>query len=268
MTFSFSPKAQLGSSASIALLLVLIAVDYQQFWISTISFIFGWISCQYLVLEQPQQQLPVSDKDASGKHRFTTSANPSLREHFFVLFLLILIGTSSRVVTDTYLDECRTDPLSVLAEDMWDGPAFLDIIIPTIPRPTGATFLIEVLGTYVQTLPLMPGDPLWGRIRVHVINQSQEERRHTVFDAAKQLFGGMNASLFFHERVEEFFSTPYVPRGFPKKVRFHVHPDWAASIWKGVQLGGRYVMLAVRVSDDYVVRPNYFRLKFCILTCS
>lgn len=205
-----------------------------------------------------EKPTPSSSSSASG------SPMPSISALRFGVILLLMIVTRMSSKTVSYSsDVCRNDPVSVLYDEIHSGPAFMDIIIPTVTRPAGATFLIETLGTLVQVLPIVPGVPLFGRVRVHVINQNKPGKPHAVFDAAKTLFAGMNASLFFHDRPAEFFTTPFAPPSFPQQVDFQVHPDWAASIWKVLQLGGSYLMIAVRLAN-----PPSPLLGFLLLTHS
>jgi hypothetical protein len=249
-----------GTFWTTAVAFLLIMIDNQQIWFSLISFVFGSLVFHFLVVDQhelPAYDVPGQDDKPSGKYRAVQPSRLPISRYFIIFFMLCLVGLSSKMLAYRYTDVCRTNPLSALEDELWEDDAFIDIVIPTVPRPTGATFLIETLGTYVQTLPVMPSDPLWGRVRVHVINQSKNGMSHPVFDAAKQLFEPMNSTIFFHNRVEEFFSTPYVPEGFPRTIKYHVHPDWSAVLWKGLQMGGRYIMLAVRPSNpQFHFRPT------------
>ena len=60
------------------------------------------------------------------------------------------------------------------------SPFWLTIGIPTVPRKSGAQYLRRVLESLLEELPLVPGDLLYGRVRVIVMNN--RPGNHTAFD--------------------------------------------------------------------------------------
>lgn len=60
------------------------------------------------------------------------------------------------------------------------GKAWLTVGIPTIPRKTGVDYLTRTLETLLEDLPLDPTDPLYGKVRVLVMNN--RPGNHTVFN--------------------------------------------------------------------------------------
>ncbi len=62
--------------------------------------------------------------------------------------------------------------------------AWLTIGIPTVPRKTGADYLTLTLESLLEELPLDKSDPLYGRVRVLVMNN--RPGNHTVFYKVRQ----------------------------------------------------------------------------------
>lgn len=62
--------------------------------------------------------------------------------------------------------------------------AWLTIGIPTVPRKTGADYLTLTLESLLEELPLDRSDPLYGRVRVLVMNN--RPGNHTVFYKVRQ----------------------------------------------------------------------------------
>ena len=60
------------------------------------------------------------------------------------------------------------------------GRVWLTIGIPTVPRREGADYLTRTLETLLEELPLDVTDPLYGQIRVIIMNN--RPGNHTVFD--------------------------------------------------------------------------------------
>lgn len=60
-----------------------------------------------------------------------------------------------------------------------DRRAWLTIGIPTVPRKTGADYLTLTLESLLEELPLDSSDPLYGRVRVLVMNN--RPGNHSVF---------------------------------------------------------------------------------------
>ena len=63
---------------------------------------------------------------------------------------------------------------ATLEEKVW-----LTVGIPTVPRKTGADYLTRTLETLLDELPADDTDPLYGRVRVLVMNN--RPGNHSVF---------------------------------------------------------------------------------------
>ena len=61
--------------------------------------------------------------------------------------------------------------------------AWLTVGIPTVPRKNGADYLTRTLETLLQELPADDTDPLYGRVRVIVMNN--QPGNHSVFYAMR-----------------------------------------------------------------------------------
>lgn len=61
--------------------------------------------------------------------------------------------------------------------------AWLTVGIPTVPRKTGADYLTRTLETLLEELPADDTDPLYGRVRVLVMNN--RPGNHSVFYAVR-----------------------------------------------------------------------------------
>ncbi len=74
---------------------------------------------------------------------------------------------------------------------------WLTVGIPTVPRKTGADYLTRTLETLLEELPADDTDPLYGRVRVLVMNN--RPGNHSVFYAVRF----PHCSLHLHRRCTE-----------------------------------------------------------------
>ena len=88
------------------------------------------------------------------------------------------------------------------------GRAWLTIGIPTVPRREGADYLTRTLETLLEELPLDAADPLHGRVRVIVMNNSPGA--HPVFTRV---------------RASPLLTLPVISRGSARAYHQHKYDD-------------------------------------------
>lgn len=122
----------------------------------------------------------------------------------------------------------------------------MDIVIPTVPRPEDAPFLLDIIRSLIDGIGLSPEDQMYGKVKIHIIKLTPAE--HKVFDEAREIFGDVEykKSIVFHEYPTFYFQKMY-PTDLPQKLEEDIHPEWAAALWTVLSYsGGRYIQLLVR----------------------
>ena len=84
-----------------------------------------------------------------------------------------------------------------------DAGVWLAVGIPTIARREDEDYLLRTLESYYVQLPSSPSDPLWGRIKIVVMNNHLEGERHAVYEQAerKYLKSARGRAHFDFERI-------------------------------------------------------------------
>ncbi|BDA42972.1 hypothetical protein COCOBI_03-8650 [Coccomyxa sp. Obi] len=91
--------------------------------------------------------------------------------------------------------------------------AWLTIGIPTVPRKNGAAYLTLTLDSLLEELPLDGSDPLYGRVRVIVMNN--RPGNHTVFYKVRQRIEAGSAEDEFVAKARVYVSMVDNPGTLP-----------------------------------------------------
>lgn len=139
------------------------------------------------------------------------------------------------------------------------GRPWLTISIPTVPRRDGVDYLNPVLDSIALELPSVETDPLYGRIRVLVVNNSPG--KHAVFDEARERFSGRpDGALFLFEEnaavdADDSATDPGSPNVPGARVRRQTRHA-AEALERGAALGALYHLV---MEDDFLVCQNALR---------
>jgi len=80
---------------------------------------------------------------------------------------------------------------------------WLTVGIPTVPRQGGVDYLTRTLESLLDELPLEPTDPLYGKVRVVVMNMAEPDGpKHTVFEELKKRFQTLSLGDFHAKKAE------------------------------------------------------------------